>query len=343
MQRQARFRWRWQYGAALVLAALAIWQRMIVWRAFLQLFCAFLLAMTVLPVAKRLEKRFSPGTSATLAMMCLSASLIVFLLLLVPPVVNQGRQLASILPALVNKVGGWADSAQSALQEKGFPIEDVLGSGLLEKGEAILSGVAPAAVKRAGELMEGLGLWLLAPLFSFYFLRDRERIGGWLLTLVPVSGRELTVKMLREMRREMAGYLRGQLLVSCAVGALTALGLLLCGVPAWLLLGLLMGIFELIPYVGPFVGGVLVLFFSLQQGLSRTLWAMGVVLLVQQLEGGMLSPNLMSGATRLHPVTVLLCVFIGGAVGGVAGILLAIPILLCARASLRVLALHSAR
>ncbi|MEG0742109.1 MAG: AI-2E family transporter, partial [Clostridia bacterium] len=88
------------------------------------------------------------------------------------------------------------------------------------------------------------------------------------------------------------------------------------------------------------IGGVLVLLFSLQSGLSRMLWAMGVVVLVQQLEGGMLSPQLMSDATRLHPIAVLLCVMLGGMAGGVGGILLAVPLVLCTRAALRVLSLH---
>lgn len=149
---------------------------------------------------------------------------------------------------------------------------------------------------------------MLAPVFAFYLLRDRRRVADWLLSLLPPGRREMTVRIVREMGRESVGYLRGQLLVSLAVGGFTGLGLLLCGVPSWLLLGLLMGILELIPYVGPFLGGVLVALFAWPGGWSRMLWSLGVVVLVQQLEGGMLSPQLMSETTRLHPIVVLLCV-----------------------------------
>lgn len=143
----------------------------------------------------------------------------------------------------------------------------------------------------------------------------------------------------RSIRRELHAYFRGQLILSVSVGALTALALLLTGTPAWLLLGVLMGVMELIPYAGPFVGGVAVFLFSLTEGWGRTLWAMGVVLAVQQLEGSLLSPRLVSDATRLHPLAVLLCVMLGGAAGGVMGILLAVPLVLCLRAALRVLSL----
>ena len=103
---------------------------------------------------------------------------------------------------------------------------------------------------------------MLAPVFAFYLLRDRRRVADWLLSLLPPGRREMIVRIVREMGRESVGYLRGQLLVSLAVGGFTGLGLLLCGVPSWLLLGLLMGILELIPYVGPFLGGVLVALFA---------------------------------------------------------------------------------
>ena len=87
------------------------------------------------------------------------------------------------------------------------------------------------------------------------------------------------------------------------------------------------------------LGGVLVALFAWPEGWSRMLWSLGVVVLVQQLEGGMLSPQLMSETTRLHPIVVLLCVMAGGAAGGVAGVLLAIPAVLCVRAALRVIQL----
>ena len=220
--------------------------------------------------------------------------------------------------------------------ENGVTVDESMKTNLLGKGQELLGAAAPTVISWFSGAAGSVGKWLLAPMFGFYFLRGRKRIGDWLLMLVPVHYRALTVRILKEMRRETAGYLRGQLMVSAVVGGLTAIGLLFCGVPAWLLLGLVMGVLELIPYLGPFLGGALVVLFSLPGGLGRTLWALGVVILVQQLEGGMLSPQLMSDATRLHPLLVVLCVMLGGMAGGVGGILLSVPLLLCARAALRV-------
>ena len=236
-----------------------------------------------------------------------------------------------MLPSLLGTAGEMMERAQGWLSQSGIPSE----MAFVRAQEAV--GAAAAAVMGwLGDIAGGMGKWLLAPVFAFYFLRDRQRIGRWLLGLIPVRRRELTVRTLREMRREVAGYLRGQLLISAIVATLTAVGLLLCGVPSWMFLGLLIGVLELIPYVGPVIGGILAALFAMPMGWGRALWAVGVVAAVQQLDGGMLSPKLLSDATRLHPVVVILCITVGGAAAGMAGILLSVPLLLCLRAALRI-------
>ena len=295
--------------------------------------------LAALPLMNFLEKRVSTGWAATLAMAGLSVGAGLFLLLLIPPLVGQARQIGSALPGLYRQVGEILEQAEAWLQRNGVAVDQRMRESLLEKGEGLLSDTAGSLTKRLSGVAGGIGRWMLAPVFAFYLLRDRRRVADWLLSLLPPGRREMTVRIVREMGRESVGYLRGQLLVSLAVGGFTGLGLLLCGVPSWLLLGLLMGILELIPYVGPFLGGVLVALFAWPGGWSRMLWSLGVVVLVQQLEGGMLSPQLMSETTRLHPIVVLLCVMAGGAAGGVAGVLLAIPAVLCVRAALRVIQL----
>lgn len=323
----------------LPLAGLVLWQRALVWQTASQLLLGMLVSLAALPLMKLFEKRLSPGLAASCSMTSLSVALIGLLLLLVPPMVVQFRQIVGMLPGLYAQANEQVQRLQEWLSQNGVTVDEGMKSSLLGKGEQLLSGAAMGVAGWLQNLMGSLGKWALAPLFAFYFLRDRHLIGDWLLSLMPVGKRRLTVTILKEMRRESAGYIRGQLMVSGVVGGLTAVGLLLCGVPGWLLLGAAMGLLELIPYLGPFLGGVLVFLFSWQGGWSRLLWAMGVVILVQQLEGGMISPQLMSDATRLHPVAVVLCVMIGGRAAGVAGILLAVPLMLCARAALRVISL----
>ncbi len=330
----------WQAALIAGLVLLLVWARALLWQAVLQLFFGLLVALLAMPVMRRLERRLSSGVAASLAMLAVGAAFFGALLLLVPFVVEQVRQLMGMLPVLYAKMSEWMQAGEDWLTQNGIRVNTEVKATLLEKGQSLVTGVLPSTLEKAGGMMDKLSKLLLAPAFAFYFLRDRKRISGWLLLLLPVGWRDTTVKMLREMRRETAGFLRGQLMVSAVVGVMTGIGLLVIGMPSWLLLGMLMAVLEMLPYVGPFLGGAFILLFALQGGMSQVLWALGIVVVVQQLENGMISPKLMSDATRLHPVAVLLSVMLGGMAGGMLGILLAIPALLCLRAAMRVLSLR---
>lgn len=324
----------WWLAAAGALLVLVICRRPVT-EAVLQLLAGAAVALAALPLMRLLEKKLKPGLAAALSILGLGAGLVLAVLSAAPLLAAQLRLLLAQAPSALQRAGAWLEQGEALLRQNGIPVTGGLRQLLAAKGEEWLTGAAPAVLGWARRTMGGFGKWLLAPVFGFYFLKDRQQLGRWLLLLVPVGCRDLTVKLLREIRRETAGYLRGQLLLSLAVGGLTAAGLLLCGIPAWLLLGIVMGVLELIPYIGPLLGGALVLLFGVQAGGARLLWALAVVLGVQQLESGWLSPKMMAQATRLHPLMVVVSLLLGSSLAGVPGILLAVPAVLCIRAALR--------
>lgn len=338
MQHTESITHRWRAVFWMLLAIVLFWARAWLWQAATQLFAGMVVALAALPLMKRLERRLSPGAAASLALLGMGVGMTAALLLLAPSLVRQGRLLISLLPGLMDTLESWIFRGQEWFRRSGFPVDTGLQNAMLAKGQEALGAAVPTVMGWMRGMAGGVGRWMLAPAFAYYFLRDRRRIAQWLIMLVPGAKREVTVRILREMRREVAGYLRGQLLISAIVAAATALGLLLCGVEAWLFLGFAMGALEMIPYVGPLVGGALAVLFALPGGWQRVLWALGVVILVQQAEGSLLSPQLMSGATRLHPAAIILCVMMGGAAAGMMGILLSVPAVLCVRAALRVMA-----
>lgn len=303
-----------------------------------QLLWGLALAFAAMPVMRRLEKVLPRGAAAACSIALLGGAAALLVGMLVPALVQQARELAEMLPSLFDAAERFGARGREWLLRNGVSLHTDVRRMLLDRGQETLGTAFAALVNSVRNAAGSVGRWILSPLFAFYFLRDRRYFGQKLLLLLPVSVRGMTIRMLREMRRETAGYLRGQLMISWVIAALTAIGLLFCGVPAWLLLGITMGVLEWIPYAGPLLGGVLVALFSLPGGLDQTLWAIGVVVAVQQLEGSVLSPQLMSGATQLHPLTVILCMLVGGSAGGITGILLSVPLLLCLRAAVRVAA-----
>ena len=321
-------------GIALLFIVLILWR--VLWALVSQVALGALVMAAALPICRRMEKKLPRTVAASLSLLTLSGIVIAFVLIFVPLLFRQGGQLASMLPDILSRLRGKLESVQEWLVRQGVPM-DGSQKMMLDKVQEMAGTVLPTLMAGAANLAGRVSKLFLAPVFAFYFLRDREDLAQRLSLWIPLKYRRKAVIVTREMRREISGFWRGQLMISGVIACLTALGLLIVGVPAWLLLGLLMGVLEMIPYVGPFLGAIPVFLFSLPLGWGRVAWAIAVVVLVQQLEGGMISPYLMSGATKLHPVTVLLAISAGGLVGGVAGMLLAVPVVVSLRGGLRML------
>lgn len=299
-----------------------------------QLLAAYLLVALALPLCRLLERRLTPSLSAALAFGGITLMALGVGVVLIPPLVHQFRQLGEVLPGLLQWGEGALTQVQAFLAERGLDVAPVREELFAQIGQQAGVWVAAAAqsVKQAAQ---SVGKLFLAPLLAFYLLRDRRRIASMLALAVPVQHRARAVRAAREMRREAVNFLRGQLLLSAAVGGLTGAGLLIVGTPCALALGLLMGVMELIPYIGPVLAGALAVLLALQGGVIHALWALGVVLLVQQADSSLLSPRLLAGATNMHPLWVLLLISAGGMVGGPLGMMAVLPLAVSLRGVLR--------
>lgn len=295
---------------------------------------SLLLEWMALPICRVLEKRLGASVAAALSLLMLLIGSLLLLWGLIPPLVQQVRQLAVRLPAALAWVQELLTAVSSRLTERGFPASNLQGELAARLTSAI--GQAAAMVVSAIQRLSGsVSQWLLSPLIAFYLLRDRKQLCTLLTLLLPLEYRARGVRAAREMRRESALYFRGQLLLSGAVGAMTAIALLLTRTPGAVLLGLLMGVLELIPYIGPVLAGLPAVLLSLQSGWTAALWTLVALCAVQQIEANLLSPRLLSGATRLHPLTVLLAIAFGGMVGGAIGMMLMLPAVVCVRGAVR--------
>lgn len=321
---------------ALAVVALVVLTRRALVAVLSQLLFGVLLCAAAQVVMRRLPEGWSRGVAAALSLFALALLAGGFLLLILPVTFRQAGQLIALLPGTFVKLREVLDGLLAALEAQGLKGVGGAEGMALDQAQTLLTGALNVLAQGVGGVADAFSKVMFAPVFAFYFLKDGRRISRWLSTLIPIAHRRMAVSALREMRREMGGFVRGQLMISACVGVLTGVGLWAAGVPAWLVLGLSMGVLEMIPYIGPILGGVPVVLFAIPGGLPRVLWALGVVVAVQQVEGLLLAPRLLSQATRLHPVAVLLALFIGGVAGGIFGMLAAIPALLCVRAGYRV-------
>ncbi|MDR0396835.1 MAG: AI-2E family transporter [Oscillospiraceae bacterium] len=315
------------------LAALFIW-----WRALLSvvstLVSAALLASMMTPLASRFEARMRPGGAAALALLILVTGLLIFIGLVVPAITIQTEQLLRQLPEILEKLNGWLINANERLDAAGLPtLPDLTGTLAGLDLSIILKGI----VSYAGGMLGHLAQWLIVPMLAFYFIKDRERFSYALTMLIPIKNRRMALWIASETRRALMIYVRGHALVSLFVGALSAVGLLILGVPSWLAMGVWLGLTDLVPYFGPLLGVIPILLFGSAMGLTKTLWALGIVLVVNQIEANFISPNVIGDQTGIHPATVLIALLLGNLMFGIWGLVLSLPALIVCKTVSRAL------
>jgi predicted PurR-regulated permease PerM len=181
-------------------------------------------------------------------------------------------------------------------------------------------------------LLSGLIIFVLGPVMAFYLLVDLPRLRRGAMALVPPTRREEVTALLDRIGQAVGGFFRGQLLVALFVGVASSIGLWAVGLPFWLLVGMVAGVFNLVPLVGPFIGGGLAVIIALIDGRPLTaLWAALVLLAVQQVDNHLISPNVMGRTVQLHPVVVMLALLVGASFAGLFGMLVIVPLVAVAK------------
>ncbi len=285
------------------------------------------------PVADKLEARKVPRSLAAAMVISLFFLLIIAILLAFWPVLQSQIVAAShTLPKTLANLRPWLNEMMLTLSERfGSDLStDVDGLVANFSGEILakVRDAATSALKSGLALFNLLSLALISPVVAFYLLRDWDRIvdkiDGW---LPPASG--TTVRALAtKVDTVLAGFVRGQLLVSTTMGVLYGVGWALTGLDFAIVLGVLAGVLSFVPFVGAlFAAGVAVAMAFGQWGFDPLQIALvaGVFLVVQTIEGAFLTPRLIGERVGLHPVWVLFAVFAGGEVMGFVGVLIAVP------------------
>ena len=173
-----------------------------------------------------------------------------------------------------------------------------------------------------------LGYLVLTPILSFYLLRDYDGIVARLSSLIPRANAPKILEFGREYDRLLSRYLRGQLLAAAVVGVITGLGFWIVGFPYALLLGVVAGVFNIVPYLGLIVSLIPALLIAVFSGaILLSLGKIAVVFaVVQLLDGAVIGPRIVGESVGLHPVWVILALAVASFFWGFVGLLLAIPL-----------------
>jgi predicted PurR-regulated permease PerM len=216
-----------------------------------------------------------------------------------------------------------------------IPILDVFGSSeIVSKIDQGISGLIDTLFYGGGTGLAGfLSVFLrniffvgLSLVLAFYLTLSRDGVEKFIRAILPASKEDYAVNLYIRTRRKLGRWLSGQLVISFIVGFLTFIGLLILGVDYSLVLALIAAIFELIPYVGPIAVGAITFLITLPQSLSTALLAVLIFFIIQQLEGHVLVPFVMSKAIGTDPLVIVIAMLAGAEIAGIVGVLLAVPV-----------------
>ena len=168
---------------------------------------------------------------------------------------------------------------------------------------------------------------VMTPIITFYYLKDKERLLGNLSGILQQNRFSRLQTVLKDINRVLGGFIRGQLIVAMFVGILTGVGSAVIGVPYSLTIGFVAGVTNIVPYFGPWIGGIVPVLLALMISPIMALWVTIWIIIVQQIESSFISPQVLSHSVGLHPLTVIFSVLFFGNMFGIIGMIIGVPLM----------------
>jgi predicted PurR-regulated permease PerM len=319
--------WSWRIILVGALLYLVLQAMGLVLEVFVPVLVALLLAALLQPGAAALVRRRWPRSLAALTMLLVGILVVAGIITLV---VNR---VVADWSSLTTQIGQGLAQVQKTIVRT-FPVTQSQLDTLVTQAQNAIgankSAIASGAISTAGTVTQVFTGLLLTLLTLFFFLKDGRSIWLWVVGLMPRDARAYVDEAARRSWRTLVALVRATVAVALIDAVGIGIGLVVLGVPLALPLAALVFIGAFIPIIGSFIAGtVAVLVALVSNGFVTALIALGVVLLVMQLEGHVFSPLLLGRAVKIHPLAVVLGIATGLIVGGLFGALIAVPIIAC--------------
>jgi predicted PurR-regulated permease PerM len=322
----------WSLARYVFVVVLVLGAFYLLWRiqeVLLLLLLAILFATAIEPLVNWLRRGpFSRGQGILLVYSALFAILLGLGVLVVPSLVDQVARFVDSVPQQVAALRPRVEQIEIG------PLRALLLRGIEEAGPAVRQGLEEPVGTARPEQLVGVGGAFAHTLFSvvtvfllaYYWLTERAAIKRAVLRFVPSAhARQVNATWL-EVEVKLGAWVRGQLLCMLAIGVMAGVTFALLGLPNPLLLAVLAGLFEIIPMIGPFLAFVPALLVALTVDPFKALLLVPIAIVLQQIEGNVLIPRIMSHAVGISPLTVILGILIGSILYGPAGAFLAVPV-----------------
>lgn len=286
-------------------------------------FVAFVVAASLDPWVDKMQKYRIPRPVSILSIYIIILgimSLAVFLL--IPPISHEVQDIAKNFPKYYERFIEIFTFFKSASERFGFSQSAQESIKSLSTGlNSLTHGLLTTLTSIFGGFVSFFGILVI----TFYMTIDEDGIKKFLRSVAPVKYQPYLVHKIHQIQNKLGLWLQGQLLLTVIIGVISYVGLVILGVDYALVLALVAGISEFIPYIGPIVGAVPAVFLATAQSPFKGLMVLLLYIVIQQLENQLIQPKVMQRSVGLNPVATILVMLVGAQVAGFVGVILAIP------------------
>ena len=293
-------------------------------------FIGFVLAWLLNPLVTSMEKKKIPRAVGTIIVYAVLLLIVLILVrFLIPIIYEQLQVLIANLPSIFREFETFIDSLFAKFGDiQGFDLQNLKNS-ILDTLTGYLNNFmisAPTFIMNfAGSLFSSMVTICFGLVIGIYMLIDFDEINGHLLQLLPKKNRFEASLLITNISTEVRKSVNGTLFVAIMVFICDSIGFWIVGLQAPLLFGLLCGITDLIPYIGPYIGGAVAVIIGFAQSPLVGFLTLIVAIIVQLIENNILQPVIMSKTTKLHPVTIIVGLLVFEYFFGIIGMILATP------------------
>lgn len=283
-------------------------------------FIVIVLVVALAPVVEKLQEHMPRGLAVGLVFIVLLALFSLIVGLLIPPVIGQVTELTHNLPFYSQRIEQLINQLQIET------IDQSSAQEIVQQLSRALSTISTSLVQVTINLLGGLVNVFTVLVLGFYLLLEERGIRKMFLAFLPVEHKVDIINALNKVGVKLGAWLRGQLLLMVIIGLVTGIWTSALGLPYALTLALWAGLTEVIPYVGPIIGGIPILIIAFLDSPIKAIIAIVLLAITQQVESNFIVPKVMQRSVGLSPVIVILALLIGGKLFGIAGTILSVPV-----------------
>ncbi|MBU3154713.1 AI-2E family transporter [Clostridium estertheticum] len=288
------------------------------------IFISFIIAYGLKPLYMLLIRR---GVNKKAASALIVVGLLVLILLIFIVVIPSIFRESLSIKKVINDLGSYLINAKTKIKVLSTnKIMDSIINTIYYKSNAQILLIFNKLLDFIMGLGENILTYMVSPLIIYYFLCDSENMINKTLIIFPPESRNIIKKIIDDIDKVLGRYIMSQLILCGIITIATFLILMFMKVDFPLILALINGIFNIIPYFGPIFGLIPIILIALLESPKIALYTTIWIFALQQIEGSLLSPKIIGESISMHPLTVILLLMIGGAVGGILGMIVAVPL-----------------